>query len=78
MMGGTYKKALEVGFTEQQATFMAHLSMDTKQEAIDAFEEIITSVEDEMEYEDENKMTLKTHGILAFLIIGSFCLGRLF
>lgn len=39
MDGGTYARALKVGFPEKQAAFFAHLGMETKQEAVDYMEQ---------------------------------------
>lgn len=38
MKGGTHKRALEAGFTEQQAVFLSILATDTRQEALDQIE----------------------------------------
>lgn len=35
MKGGTYARALEAGFTEDQATFFSHFGIDTKNEALE-------------------------------------------
>ena len=34
MKGGTFARAIEVGFTEEQATFFSHFSIDLKNETV--------------------------------------------
>ena len=41
MKGGTYARAIEVGFTEDQAGFFSHFGIDLKQEALDRVKEEI-------------------------------------
>ena len=78
MIGGAYKKALEVGFTEQQAAYMEHLSSDTKQQALDKFEEFILEEMQEIEEEmDEEGIPWQFHAVLATVLVIGFIAGKL-
>jgi hypothetical protein len=66
MRGGTYARALEAGFTPEQAAFFAHLSIDTFNEAVQE----ITKHEQEKLHEDG---AVKHYTVLEMIVI--FVLG---
>lgn len=69
MKGGTYARALEVGFDEKQAAFFAHLAMDTRNE-------IMCEVNEREEGHRKSKESIARGSAYAFaLLFVVFILG---
>lgn len=76
MNGGTYAEALKVGFTEDQAGFLARMSCETRNEALESFRSEAIKQRQERESRKIRREGIAVIGSFIFMLgyfVGRYC-----